>query len=472
MSDLKVITTSGGETVLKEAAIEEFKSSLRGNLLRPGDNDYDDARKVWNAMIDRRPSLMVRCAGTADVIAAVNFAREHNLLTAVRGGGHNVSGNAVCDGGLVIDFSGMKSVRVDPQTNTARVEPGVRLGELDHETQTFGLVVPAGIVTDTGVAGLTLGGGLGWLHRSWGLTIDNLISADIVTADGRLFKASKEDNKDLFWAIRGGGGNFGIATSFEFQCRKFGPTALAGIVMHPIGRARELLEFYREYTATAPDEVTAFALLRMAPQAPFVPKEFHGTPIAAIVACYAGPPDKGVEIIRPIKQWGEPIVDALVPKPFVVHQSMFDAGQPVGGYYYWKSHYFNELSDEALDLIVRQGSAITSPMSILATVHLGGAVSRIGENDTAYPNRQAPYVMNVNGSWADPSTTETNIAWVRETWDALSPYATGARFANFEGEDQALAIYGEEKYQRLVEIKNKYDPKNLFRLNQNIKPTV
>lgn len=472
MSGLKVTKFTGGDTVVEEAAIEEFKSSLRGKLLRSGDDGYDEARKVWNAMIDRRPALIVRCAGTADVIAAVNFSRKHGLLTAVRGGGHNVSGNAVCDGGLVIDLSKMKSVRVDSKAQTVRVEPGVRLGELDHETQTFGLVVPAGIVTDTGVAGLTLGGGLGWLHRAWGLTLDNLISADIVTADGRLLKASKEENKDLFWAIRGGGGNFGIATSFEFQCRKFGPMALAGLVMHPIDRARELLEFYREYTASAPDQVTTFALLRMAPPAPFVPKEFHGTPIAAIIACYAGPPEEGTEVIRPIKEWGEPIADVLVPKPFVVHQSMFDAGQPVGGYYYWKSHYFNELSDKALDLIVKQGAAITSPMSILATVHLAGAVSRVGEGETAYPNRQAPYVMNVNGSWADPSTTETNIAWVRETWDALVPHATGARFANFEAEDQALAIYGEEKYQRLVEIKNKYDPQNFFRLNQNIKPTV
>jgi FAD/FMN-containing dehydrogenase len=472
MSGVKATKLTGEEIVLKEGALDEFKSSLRGNFLRPGDEGYDEARAVWNAMIDRRPSLIVGCAGTADVIASVNFAREHGLLTAVRGGGHNVSGNSVCDGGLVIDLSGMKSVRVDPQRLSVRVEPGVRLGELDHETQAFGLVVPAGIVTDTGVAGLTLGGGLGWLHRAWGLTIDNLVSADVVTADGKLLSASKDENDDLFWALRGGGGNFGIVTSFEFQCRKFGPTALAGIVMHPIDRAREVLDFYREYTASAPDEVTAFALLRMAPPAPFVPKEFHGAPIAAIIACYAGSPDEGAEAIRPIKEWGEPIVDALVPKPFVVHQSMFDAGQPPGGYYYWKSHYFDTLSDEALDLIVKQGAAITSPMSILATVHLAGAVSRVGDHDTAYPNRQAPYVMNVNGSWADPSTNETNIAWVRETWDALAPHATGARFANFEAEDQALAIYGGDKYQHLVEIKNKYDPQNLFRLNQNIKPTV
>jgi FAD/FMN-containing dehydrogenase len=472
MSDLKILTTAGKVTVLEEEAVEKFKSSLRGELLRPGDDGYDEARTIWNAMIDRRPALIVRCAGTADVIAAVNLARKHSLLTAVRGGGHNVAGFSMCDQGLVLDLSKMKSIRVDPHASTVRAEPGVTLGELDRETQSFGLVVPAGIVTSTGISGLTLGGGLGWLSRAWGLTCDNLISADVVTADGRLLYASKDENKDLFWAIRGGGGNFGIVTSFEYRCRQFGPIALAGIVLHPIDRAKELLAFYREYTASAPDEVTALALIRLAPSLPFVPEDFHGAPVAGIVACYAGPPEAGIEVIRPIKEWGEPIVDAFVPKPFVVHQSMFDAGQPPGGYYYWKSHYFDELVDEALDAIVEHGAAITSPMSILAIVHLAGAVARVGDHDTAYPNRKSPYVMNVNGSWADTTTTEANVAWARETWDALAPYATGARFVNFEAEQGVMAIYGEEKYKRLVEIKNKYDPQNLFRLNQNIKSSV
>jgi FAD/FMN-containing dehydrogenase len=452
--------------------VERFEASLRGYLVRPGDGAYDEARAVWNAMIDRRPALIVRCAGSADVINAVNFAREHDLPTSVRGGGHNVAGNAVCDDGLVIDMSDMKSVRVDPYQRTVRAEAGVRLGDLDRETQPFGLVVPAGIVTDTGVAGLTLGGGLGWLSRAWGLTCDNLLSADVVTADGRLLHASDAEHTDLFWAIRGGGGNFGIVTSFKYRCYEFGPTALAGIVMHPIDRAQELLRFYRDYTASVPDEVTAFALVRKAPPAPFVPEEFHGAPICAIGACYAGPPEKGEEIIRPIKEWGQPIADVLVPKPFVAHQSMFDAGQPAGGYYYWKSHYFDELSDGMLDTIVEQGSAIISPMSILALVHLGGAVARVGEQDTAYPNRQSPYVMNVNGPWNDPADNDANIAWTRNTWDALAPFSTGARYVNFEAEDGAEAIYGEEKYKRLVEIKSKYDPENFFRYNQNIKPAI
>ncbi len=472
MANTKTSNDANNPLGLAQERVAQFQASLRGYLIRPGDGAYDEARAVWNAMIDRRPALIVRCAGPADVISAINFAREHDLPASVRGGGHNVAGNAVCDDGLVIDLSDMKSVRVDPHQRTARVEAGVRLGELDRETQPLGLVVPSGIVTDTGVAGLTLGGGLGWLSRAWGLTCDNLLSADVVTAEGQLLHASDKENTDLFWAIRGGGGNFGIATSFKYRCHAFGPTALAGMVMHPIDRAQELLRFYRDYTASAPDEVTAFALLRKAPPAPFVPEEFHGAPICAIGACYAGVPEKGEEIIRPIKEWGEPIADVLVQKPFVMHQSMFDAGQPAGGYYYWKSHYFDELSDGMFDTMVHQGRAITSPLSILALVHLGGAVARIGEQDTAYPNRQSPYVMNVNGSWKDPADNDANIDWTRITWDALAPFSTGARYVNFEAEDSVEAIYGPEKYKRLVEIKNKYDPKNFFCFNQNIKPTI
>jgi FAD/FMN-containing dehydrogenase len=469
--DLKIKTIPGGDTFLKAETVEELRLSLRGQLIDSGSENYNQVRSVWNALIDRRPALIVRSAGAADVIAAVNFARRHGILTAVRGGGHNVAGNSVCDGGLVIDLTGMKAIRVDPQARTVRAEPGVTLGALDRETQAFGLVVPSGIVTSTGISGLTLGGGLGWLSRAWGLTCDCLISADVVTADGKLLHTNERENEDLFWAIRGGGGNFGIITSFEYRCKQFGPKALAGIVIHPFAKARELLSFYRAYTASAPDEVTAFALLRLAPPAPFIPKEFHGTPIAAIGACYAGPPEEGMEAIRPIKEWGEPIADVLIPKPFVVHQSMFDAGQPAGGFYYWKSHYFNELRDEALDVIVKRGAAIVSPMSILAIVNLGGAVAGVGEQDTAYPNRSCPYVMNVNGSWADPSTTQANLSWTKETWDALTQFATGARYVNFEAEDQVMAIYGDEKYRRLQKVKDKYDPHNLFRLNQNIKPT-
>ena len=470
--DLKIKLLTGADAFLKAETVDGLRSSLRGQLIDASSESYNQARSVWNALIDRRPALIARCAGAADVIAAVNFAREHGILTAIRGGGHNVAGNSVCDDGLVIDLSGMKGIRVDPDARTVRAEPGVTLGALDRETQAFGLVVPSGVVTSTGIAGLTLGGGFGWLSRAWGLTCDNLIAADVVTADGRLLYASASENAGLFWAIRGGGGNFGVVTSFEYRCRQFGPRALAGVVFHPIDKAKEMLAFYRSYTASAPDEVTTFALLRKAPPAPFIPQEFHGAPVAAIGACYAGPPEEGMEAIRPIKAWGQPIADVLIPKPFVVHQSMFDAGQPAGGYYYWKSHYFNELSDEAIDVIVERGATIVSPMSILAIFNLGGAVARVGEQDTAYPNRMYPYLMNTNGSWADLSTTQANLAWTRETWDTLSRFATGARYVNFEAEDQVMAIYGEEKYRRLQKVKDEYDPTNLFRLNQNIKPTA
>ena len=371
------------EAAVPAEAVEAFAASQRGAVIRPKDPDYDDARSIWNAMIDRRPALIARCEGAADVMAAVAFAREHSLLTAVRGGGHNVAGNAVCEDGLVIDLSAMTAVRVDPVMETVRVEPGVKLGMLDHETQAFGLVVPAGIVTTTGVSGLTLGGGLGWLHRAWGLTCDNLLSADVVTAGGELVHASEAEHADLFWGIRGGGGNFGIVTSFEFRCRRFGPTALAGLVLHPHEAARDVLGFFREFTASAPDSVTTFALLRIAPAAPWIPEEYHGKPVAGFGACYAGPPEEGTELIRPLKEFGSPIADILVPKPFVAHQAMLDAGQPSGGYYYWKSHYFDALSDEALDATVATGGAIASPMSVQIIVHMGGAVASTPEGDAA-----------------------------------------------------------------------------------------
>lgn len=470
MTDLKVSTIDGSEAALSATAVDDFSVGLGGILIRPSDGGYDQARKVWNAMIDRHPALIVRCAGVADVIACVKFATEHRTLTSVRGGGHNVAGKAVCDGGLVIDLSDMRSVRVDPFAKTARVEAGAQLGDLDRETAPFGLVVPTGIVTETGVAGLTLGGGLGWLSRAWGLTCDNLISADVVTADGTLLHAGENSNPDLFWALRGGGGNFGIVTSFEFKCHKFGPIALAGLVIYPFDQAAEVLQFYRDYTASAPDEVTTLAIIRLAPPAPFLPPEVHGKPVVIIGACYSGTPEEGAEHIRPIKEFGNPLGDVLLPKPFLKHQAMLDAGQPAGGYYYWKSHYFDELTDDALDVIQNRGSLIESPMSILAVVHLGGAVSRVGEHETAYPNRQSPHVMNVNGSWANRSETDSTIGWVRDTWDALIPHSTGRLYVNFEADDGVEAIYGAEKYRRLAEIKTKYDPDNFFRLNQNIKP--
>ena len=467
-------TLAGASIELPPETIKAFAESLRGQLIEPASADYDDARKIWNAMIDRRPAYIAKCAGVADIRACVRFAREHELLTSVRGGGHNVGGNALCDDGLVIDLSNMNSVRVDPSTNSVAVEPGARLGEVDHETQEFGLIVPSGIVTTTGAAGLTLGGGLGWLSRAWGLTADHLLAADIVTAEGELVTASEDQNQDLFWAIRGGGGNFGIVCRFEFQAREFGPIAACGPVFYPMSEAPQVLQFYRQFTAAEPRNVTTFAVMRRAPAAPFLDPAVHGTPIIGIVAAYGGPAEEGMEALRPIKEFGNPLADLIMPKPYVAHQSLFDAGQPDGGYYYWKSHFFDQLTDEMLDAMIRAGEAIESPMSILVLAHLAGAVAQVSDDDTAYPNRQAPFTMNINGSWSDPSDSEQHTDWVKDTHSLLTPYATGSAFMNFvadEGKDAVVAIYGEEKYRRLQVVKDKWDPANFFRFNQNIKPT-
>jgi FAD/FMN-containing dehydrogenase len=463
-------TLDGTQIVLPESEIEDLRARMRGRVVLPEEDDYDTARKIWNAMIDCRPAMIIECAGTADVMHAVRFGRKHNLLTSVRGGGHNVAGNSLCDAGMVIDLGGLNSVRVDPIAKVARVGGGCRLGQVDQETEPFGLVVPSGIVTDTGVGGLTTGGGMGWLHRKWGLTCDNLLSADVVTANGELVVASAASNPDLFWGIRGGGGNFGIVTSFEFRCRDFGPTALAGLVVHPFDAAPDLFRFFRAFTASAPDEVSSIAILRLAPPAPFLPEEIHGKPVAIYASCYAGDPEEGEAAVAPIKEFGNPIADVLVPKPFLKHQSMLDAGQPAGGRYYWKSHYFDELTDDMLDATVARGAAIRSPMSIFALVHMGGAVSRVGEDETAYPNRKSPYVMNVNASWMDRAEDEIHRGWARETWETLDPFSTGGRYVNFEAEDGVEAIYGSEKYRRLAEVKATYDPDNFFRMNQNVKP--
>lgn len=476
MTDLRVTTTTGGNTVLEEATVQEFKASLRGELLLPGDEGYDEARKIWNGMIDKRPALIARCAGVADVIDAVNFARTHNLLVSVRGGGHNVAGLAVCDGGIMIDLSLMKSVHVDPKARTARAQSGATLGDLDHETQVFGLAVPAGIVSTTGIAGLTLGGGIGWLTRKYGLTIDNLLSVDIVTADGRFLTASKTENADLFWGVRGGGGNFGIVTSFEYRLHPVGPVVVAGMVLHPMEKAKEVLQFYREYVATAPEELTAMPILRLAPALPFVPEELHGAPVIGVAACYAGPVEEGERVLQPLKEFGSPVLDVIAPKPFAVHQTMLDAGAPQGLYYYLKSEYLSGLSDEAIDVMADYGARIASPLTVVGFFQLGGAESRVDEDDTAYAHRDAAFAMVIQAAWQDPAQSDEHIGWTREFWTAMQPFSTGGVYVNFlsedDGEDRVRAAYGAEKYERLVALKNKYDPTNLFRLNQNIKPAV
>ena len=465
-------TISGGEVALEAATVDSFAACLRGALLTPGGDGYDEARSIWNGMIDRRPGLIAMCEGTADVIATVRFAREHDLLVSVRGGGHNVSGNAVCDGGLMISLARMNAVRVDPSSRRARVSPGARLGDLDHETQAFGLVAPAGIVTTTGVAGLTLGGGFGWLSRKWALTCDNLHSVDLVTSEGELVRASADENADLFWGLRGGGGNFGIATSFELGLHPFGPEAAAGLVFHPIGAARDLLAFFRDFLADAPEEVTGIFLLRTAPPAPFLPPEFHGKPVAAVGACYAGPAEAGMKALDPLKRYGSPIGDILFPKPFVQHQRVIDAGQPSGSRYYWKSEYFTDLPEALIDVLISHAETFSSPLSVMALFQVGGAVARVGEDETAYGHRGARFAMNVNAQWLEASEDETHLAWARRCWQATRSFSTGGGYINFqsqdEGDDRVQASYGDAKFARLTELKARYDPNNFFRMNQNI----
>jgi FAD/FMN-containing dehydrogenase len=454
--------------------VERLPARVRGPVIYPADPEYDAARAIWNGAIDRRPACIVRCAGVADVVAAVGFARERDLTVAVRAGGHGVGGHALCDGGLVIDLSPMKGIRVDPAAHTARAEAGVLWGELDRETQLHGLATVGGIVTHTGIAGLTLGGGIGWLMRKHGATVDNVLSADVVTAQGEVVTASEEENPDLFWAIRGGGGNFGIVTSFEYRLHPVGPIVLAGPVFHSLEDAPEVLRFYREFIAAAPDELTTIFELSVAPPAPFLPEEVHGTPIVMVGACYAGPPNDGAEVVRSLKQFGRPIVDLLEPKPYTALQSMFDPMVPHGWHRYWKSVELPPLTDDAIDTLVEHAAAQTSPKSYCIVFQLGGAMARVAEDETAFSQRDAAHNVNINAVWTDEDPgAERHIAWARDFFDAIQQHAGGRVYVNFlgeEGGDRVRQAYGARNYERLVELKRAYDPTNFFRLNQNIQP--
>jgi FAD/FMN-containing dehydrogenase len=464
------------ETVPTEATtgFEALRASIRGPVICPGDAGYDEVRTIWNGAIDRRPACIARCSGVADVVQAVSFAREHDMLVAVRSGGHGVAGHALCDGGLVIDLSTMKGIRVDAAARTARAEAGVLWGELDRETQLHGLATVGGIVTHTGIAGLTLGGGIGWLMRKYGATVDNLLSADLVTAGGQVVTASEEDNADLFWAIRGGGGNFGIVTSFEYRLHAVGPTVLAGPIFHPLERAPETLRFYRHFAAAAPEELTTIFELGVAQPLPFLPAEVHGKPILMVGACYAGEPKEGLEVVRALKEFGDPIADMLEPKPYLALQSMFDPFVPHGWHRYWKSVELPPLTDDAIDTLVEHASGQTSPNSYCIVFQLGGAVSRVKESDSAYSQRDAAYNVNINAVWTPEDTGgELHTAWANDFFDAMQPHARGGVYVNFlgdEGTERVRAAYGAERYARLTELKRTYDPTNLFRVNQNIAP--
>lgn len=463
MADLNVTTTTGTTAVLKEAVVTALQARLRGELLRADDEGYDEARRLWNALFDKRPALIVRCAEGADVIHAVNFARTHRLPVAVRGGGHNIAGSGACEGGLMLDMSRMKQVQVDPTTRTARAEPGLTWGEFDRATQEFGLATTGGVCSQAGIAGVTLGGGFGWLMRKHGLALDNLLSLDIVTADGQLRTASATENADLFFGVRGTHSNFGIVTALEYQLHPVGPLVLAGMVLHPLAKGREVLQFFRAYTSQAPEEMSAWAALLSSPD---------GQPMVAILACYIGPLEEGEAVVRPLKEFGSPVMDVIQPMPYVAAQSLIDESFPKGRYNYWKSHLLRDLSDDAIDALVERFAQVASPYSSVLIEQLGGAMSRVGRADTAFSHRDAAYDVVIMPMWTDPAESAQHIGWADELWQAVQPASSGGVYVNYlghEGEARIKAAYG-TKYDRLVALKNQYDPLNLFRFNQNIQP--
>jgi FAD/FMN-containing dehydrogenase len=465
MVELRIRTLSGGEAGLGGDAVDQFAKRLRGALLRPGDGGYDEARKVWNGMTDRRPGVIVQCAGAADVMAAVTLARDHGMLVAVRGGDHSVAGHCVCDGGMMIDLSRMRSVRVDPARRRARAEGGARWRDFDHETQAFGLATTGGTNSDTGIGGLTLGGGLGWLAGKYGLTCDNLVSADVVTADGRLVTASATENEDLFWGLRGGSGNFGVVTSFEFQLHPVS-TVLAGMVIHPFERARDVLRFYRDFSGAIPDELNTVGALLTAPE---------GFRVAAVAVCYNGSLEEGEKVLRPLREFGAPLADQVGPMPYAAVQGMMDATFPRGRQYYWKASLINRISDGAIDAMIAAFAAAPSPHTVVGFQQLGNAANRVGEDETAFSHRDARYDLLMLAGWEGVSEAAANIRWTRDLYDAMLPFVHGGLYVNAVTEDAPQGIkeaYRPRTYDRLVVLKRKYDPLNLFRLNPNIDPTT
>ena len=467
MVDLQVTTMTGANSVLGEVAIEELRGNLSGEVVLPEDDGYDESRKIWNANIDKHPAIIAYCAGVADVIDSVNFARDNNLLLSVRGGGHNFPGTCVADNGLVIDLSRMNSVRVDPVRHTARAEGGAKWGQFDRETQAFGLASTGGTNYDTGIGGLTLGGGMGWLGGKHGLALDNLIGVDIVTADGQLRVANATENPDLFWSVRGGGGNFGVVTSFEYQVHPVGPL-MVGVVIFHLDKAKEILQFYNEFAGNVPDELnTAGALATLE----------DGTPVVGIVACYNGPLDEGKKVLEPLEKLGQPVVAQFEAMPYVQVQRLLDSFTPDGQQYYEKSHFITDISDGAIDALVEAYRSTSSPGNLLVFQQQGNAANRVPREATAYSHRDGRYNLLLIARWADPGESEIHFRWTRDLWEELLPHCTGGVYVNnvgSEADDGATMVrssYG-ANYPRLAEMKKKYDPDNLFRHNQNIKPAV
>ncbi|WP_280552739.1 FAD-binding oxidoreductase [Halomonas sp. 25-S5] len=474
METLTYRTLDGSLAALPPEEAEALAAGIRGGVITPADADYADARRVWNGMVDRHPALIARCLGSQDVRRAIDFARDHRMLVSVRGGGHHIAGNAVAEGGLVIDLSALRGVRVDPQGRTARVGAGALLGDVDHETQAFGLATPLGINSTTGVAGLCLGGGFGWLTRQYGLTIDNLLSADIVTADGQLHVVSASQEPELFWALQGGGGNFGVVTSFEFRLHPVGPQVHAGLVVYPFAQAQQVLRAWRDFSAGAPRELSVWTILRKAPPLPFLPESIHGQPVVVFALVHNGALEEGERLAARVLEFGEPVGSMLGIQPYAGFQTAFDPLLTAGARNYWKSHNFQAVSDALIDTVIRGAEALPGPECEVFIAQLGGAAGEVAVADTAYAGRDANFVMNVHGRWQDPAEDDRVREWARGVFRDTSPFATGGGYVNFLTEDEAGRVdsaYG-QNYARLQEVKRQYDPDNLFRINQNIAPAV
>jgi FAD/FMN-containing dehydrogenase len=460
--------------VVGEASFGDLQAAVRGEVIRPGDADYDEARNIWNAAHDRHPAVVIRCAGTADVIKSLEFARSQGLPVAVRGGAHSIAGFSTCDGGVVIDLSAMRAVTVDPARRRAVAQGGATWADFDHETQQFGLAVTGGLVSSTGLGGFTLGGGIGWLLRRYGLTCDNLVGADVVTADGQLVHASADQNQDLFWALRGGGGNFGVVTSLELALHPVGPMVLGGLLFFPGDAARQVLTGWRELTATMPDELTSLVNLTTAPPVPFLPEEVHGRPIAVIGAVHCGSPEAAEEAVRPLRTLAEPIFDHLGPVPYAAMQQALDPLWTAGAYNYFTSALLDELPDQAIDEALERWSQKPTAQSEMHMHHAGGAMARVHPSETAFAQRTSPYLLNVIVRQPDGAGFDENLDWARQTRQAMSAYGPGTSYVNFTGEADQTRVptsYPPETYERLVAVKDRYDPTNVFRLNQNIRPS-
>ena len=467
------LKTLEGETLaLAPEELTAFKAGFKGAVLAPDDPAYNETRSIWNAMIDRRPGLIVRCTGTADVVHAVRFAGKHRLLSSVRGGGHNIAGLAVCEGGLMIDLSLMRGVWVDPQARTAVAQAGCTLGDVDRETQLHGQAAVLGFVSATGIAGLTVGGGFGYLSRQHGWTCDTLLSMDVVTADARVLRVSARQHEDLFWALRGGGGNFGIVTSFEYRLFPVGPEILGGAIAWRGEDAKQVLEAFAEFSANAPRELTCVGVLRTAPPAPWLPKEIHGKPMAAIFICYTGAVEEGEKLLAPLRKLGQPVADIVTRRPYVQMQSLLDATQPKGRRYYWKSHYLGAIGREAVDVATTHAARIASPHSAILMFQIGGALNELPADHSPAGNRDAAYVLNIAGSWEKSEDDAVNMNWARDTFEAMKPFSTGGTYVNFlteeEGAGRIEAAYGRPTLDKLAAIKRKWDPENFFRHTKSV----